>query len=65
MVGSLNEAAAAPDLSSNKSTYERSKTEVQSLIRKLSLSQKIICVILRHMRLVEKAVYDRKIKNMQ
>ena len=65
MIGSLNEAASAPDLSSNRSTYERSKNEAQSLIRKLSLSQKTICVILRHMRLVEKAVYDRKIKNMQ
>lgn len=65
MVGSLNEAASAPDLSSNRNAYEHSKTEVQSLIKKLSLSQKIICVILRHIRLAEKAVYDRKIKNMR
>ena len=65
MVGSLNEAASAPDLGSNRNAYEHSKTEVQSLIKKLSLSQKIICVILRHIRLAEKAVYDRKIKNMR
>lgn len=64
-VGSLHEATHAPDFSEHRDEHTLDEDTVRSLIARLSAPRKLVCAALRMIRLAEKQVYDRRIKNMK
>ena len=45
--------------------YEDDRHTVSSLINEIGFGQRLLCIVLQRMRLMEKAIYDRKIKIMR
>ncbi|OZG64348.1 glycosyltransferase [Bifidobacterium eulemuris] len=67
VVGSVNEQTTASDcsLQENRDLHEQDKKELSDLLAKLTVPQRIQCAVTQKLRLAEKYVYDRKIKNMR
>ncbi|PJM76562.1 glycosyltransferase family 2 protein [Bifidobacterium felsineum] len=67
LVSEFHAEAKAPHIQEphNHQQYESDKILVQELIRQLSNSNRIKCAMIRQIRLSEKAIYDRRIKNMK
>lgn len=66
LVGSINEEATAPDITEpvNQLQYEADLQKKNSLLARLTRHQRMQCAVLHKIRLFEKGIYDRKIKNM-
>lgn len=66
LVGSINEEATASDIDEpNKRTqYEMDLKKKTELLRNLTVCQRIRCEALQKIRLLEKGIYDCKVKNM-
>ena len=67
MAGACEEEATAPDFNEpvSQSQHETDVAELTELISKLSHTQRLQCTVTRHIRLLEKHVYDRRVKNMK
>lgn len=67
MVGACAEETTSPDfnLPENQAQHETDKAELDQLLANLSRQQRFRCTITRRIRLLEKYVYDRKVKNMK
>ena len=67
LVGAFHEETTAPDFRepASQQQHEKDKAELNELISKLSPAQRIHCAATRQIRLLEKYVYDAKIKNMK
>lgn len=67
MVGACTEETTSPDfnLPENQAQHETDKTELDQLLANLSRQHRFYCTITRRIRLLEKYVYDRKVKNMK
>ena len=63
---SINEEATAPDITEpvNQLQYEADLQKKNSLLARLTRHQRMQCAVLHKIRLFEKGIYDRKIKNM-
>ena len=63
---SIIDEAVATDCSAktNLAIYEKDQTECSAQLERLSLPQLLACEIMKKIRLLEKKVYDVKIKNM-
>lgn len=66
-VGALHEEKTAPDFNEqdNQTQYADDEAELTGLLRQLTPLQRIRCDALRALRLLEKYVYDVKVKNMK
>ena len=66
LVGSVNEEATAPDIDDpgNRDQYEADLRKRDELLARLTTHQRMQCAALQKIRLFEKGVYDRKVKNM-
>lgn len=66
LIGSINEEATAPDIneSSNRIQYEADLKKKAELLERLTMYQRLQCAALQKIRLFEKGIYDRKVKNM-
>ena len=66
LIGSINEEATAPDIneSSNRIQYEADLKKKAELLERLTTYQRLQCAALQKIRLFEKGIYDRKVKNM-
>lgn len=66
LVGSLNEEAAAPDIDepANRIQHEVDLKKKDELLDHLTARQLTQCATLQKIRLFEKGIYDRKVKNM-
>ncbi|WP_241217026.1 glycosyltransferase family 2 protein [Bifidobacterium goeldii] len=49
----------------NRACYERDRAAVRALLSRLTPAQRVHCATLAAIRLAEKQIYDRKIKNMR
>ncbi|KFI93887.1 glycosyltransferase involved in cell wall biogenesis [Bifidobacterium saguini DSM 23967] len=67
LVGSFQEETTAPDFNNATSQQQRKQdtAEFHELFRKLPLPQRLHCAATRQIRLLEKHIYDAKIKNMK
>ncbi|TPF80216.1 MULTISPECIES: glycosyltransferase [unclassified Bifidobacterium] len=67
LVGSYHEEATAPDFNTPESQAQREldTQEFHELLGKLPLPQRLHCAATRQIRLLEKQVYDAKVKNMK
>lgn len=65
--GAVAEETTAPDFSlqANRTQYEKDRQTRKDLVGKLGFSQRIACFATQKIRLLEKHVYDRRIKNMK
>ncbi|KFI96920.1 glycosyltransferase family 2 protein [Bifidobacterium stellenboschense] len=67
MVGAVNEQRTAPDFRTPESQTQHTadQAELNELLGKITRKQRLECAVTQHIRLLEKHVYDHKIKNMQ
>lgn len=67
LVGALHEETTAPDFSDalNEQQHKADQDELNELLGKLSYVQRLHCAIIRQIRLLEKHIYDARIKNMK
>ncbi|BAQ32460.1 glycosyltransferase family 2 protein [Bifidobacterium scardovii] len=67
MVGSVAEELTAPDASTpaNQRQYQADRSAMDQLLAELTPPQRIECCLLQKIRLFEKHIYDRKIKNLR
>ena len=65
MVGALTEERSSPDFAQNAARHDEDRSVVGSLVHKLSIAARTTCSIKRLIRLAEKDVYDRKVKNLR
>lgn len=67
LVGALHEETAAPDFSDalNEQQHKADQDELNELLGKLSYVQRLHCAMIRQIRLLEKHIYDARIKNMK
>lgn len=67
LVGALHEETTAPDFSDalNKQQHKADQDELNELLGKLSYVQRLHCAMIRQIRLLEKHIYDARIKNMK
>lgn len=67
MVGALHEELTAPDANTddNQQQHIADTYTAKTLLAQLTAMQRMHCAVLRCIRLMEKHVYDRKIKNMK
>lgn len=67
MVGSIDEELTSPDASDfeNAAQHEADARAMRELVSLLSPIQRLRCAALRRIRLLEKHVYDARIKNMR
>lgn len=67
LVGALHEETTAPDFSDalNEQQHKADQDELNELLGKLSYVQRLHCAMIRQIRLLEKHIYDARIKNMQ
>jgi glycosyltransferase involved in cell wall biosynthesis len=67
MVGSLAEELSAPDAQeqANQEQHAIDKVTATELLSRLTPRQRVCCFTLQKLRLIEKHVYDARIKNMQ
>lgn len=67
LVGALHEETTAPDFSDalNEQQHKADQDELNELLSKLSYVQRLHCAMIRQIRLLEKHIYDARIKNMK
>lgn len=67
LVGALHEETTAPDFSDalNEQQHKADQDELNELLGKLSYVQHLHCAMIRQIRLLEKHIYDARIKNMK
>lgn len=67
LVGTLHEETTAPDFSDalNEQQHKADQDELNELLGKLSYVQRLHCAMIRQIRLLEKHIYDARIKNMK
>lgn len=67
LVGALHEETTAPDFSNalNEQQHKADQDELNELLGKLSYVQRLHCAMIRQIRLLEKHIYDARIKNMK
>ena len=67
LVGAFHEEITAPDFDdpASQQQHKADKAELDELLGKLSPVQRIHCAATRQIRLLEKRIYDVKIKNMK
>lgn len=67
LVGALHEETTAPDFSDalNEQQHKADQDELNELLGKLSYVQRLHCAMIRQIRLLEKHIYDARIKNMK
>lgn len=67
LVGALHEETTAPDFSDalNEQQHKADQGELNELLGKLSYVQRLHCAMIRQIRLLEKHIYDARIKNMK
>lgn len=67
LVGSVDEERTAPDAGTpeNKQQYDADRQRMADLLGRLTTGQRMRCAALQRIRLFEKGVYDRKVKNMK
>lgn len=67
MAGALYEESTAADMHTvhNQQQHKADKQTANMLLSRLNSSRRVHCAILRSIRLMEKHIYDRKIKNMK
>lgn len=67
LVGALHEETTAPDFSDtpNRQQHKADQNELNELLGKLSCVQRLHCATIRQIRLLEKHIYDARIKNMK
>ena len=67
LVGALHEETTAPDFSDalNEQQHKADQDELNELLGKLSYVQCLHCAMIRQIRLLEKHIYDARIKNMK
>ena len=63
--GAVADETTSTDFSGHQQDHLNDKALRNKLIRKLPLKQRAICAVLRCIRVLEKKVYDRHIKNMK
>lgn len=67
LVGSVREEATAIDFDepANRQQHEEDLDEMQALLAQLTSAQRVQCAAKQKIRLMEKHIYDRRIKNMR
>lgn len=67
LVGALHEETTAPDFSDalNEQQHKADQDELNELLGKLSYVQRLHCAMIQQIRLLEKHIYDARIKNMK
>lgn len=67
LVGALHEETTAPDFSDalNEQQHKADQDELNEFLGKLSYVQRLHCAMIRQIRLLEKHIYDARIKNMK
>lgn len=67
LVGALHEETTTPDFSDalNEQQHKADQDELNELLGKLSYVQRLHCAMIRQIRLLEKHIYDARIKNMK
>ena len=65
LTGNLKDEGKAAKSSTEKQQFRIDQLQVSNLIKSLSLKDRMICNSLKRMRLIEKRIYDAKIKNMK
>lgn len=66
MMGSFSEETSALNSNTvNRRQYDADETILHELLSQLSLINRLLCSITRLIRLLEKYIYDRKIKNLK
>ena len=67
VVGALHEETTAPDFQEtvNRKQYENDSAELTELLRQLTAIQHAQCVATQKLRLLEKYVYDARVKNIK
>lgn len=66
-VGAVSEEPSATDFETadGQALYEHDRAELQQLLSQLTVTQRVHCAIMQKVRLGEKYVYDRRVKNLQ
>lgn len=66
-VGALAEERTAPDFDdpANRRQHDDDRAELAALLARLTPAQRLHCAVTRTLRLLEKQVYDRRVKNMK
>lgn len=67
MVGAVNEERTAGDATLPEYVHQNETDRIQlaTLLQQLGWTQRVRCAVLRYLRLVEKHIYDRTIKNIR
>lgn len=67
LTGELRAEKEAPDFQvpENQQQYETDHQKLDTLLANLNRVQRMRCAVIQHIRLFEKYIYDRRIKNMQ
>lgn len=67
LIGELEAEREAPDfhISENQQQYETDRQEIDTLLANLTRAQRMRCAVIQRIRLFEKYIYDRRIKNMR
>lgn len=65
ITGAVTDETTSTDFNTHKHDHLSDKILRNKMIKQLPLRQRAICAILRRIRLLEKMVYDRRVKNMK
>ena len=67
LIGELEAERGAPDfhIPENQQQYETDRQEIDTLLANLTRAQHMRCAVIQCIRLFEKYIYDRRIKNMR
>ena len=67
LIGELEAEREAPDfhIPENQQQYETDRQEIDTLLANLTRAQRMRCAVIQRIRLFEKYIYDRRIKNMR
>ena len=65
LTGNLKDEGRTAKNSTEKQQFRIDKLQVANLVKSLSFKDRVICNSLKWIRLIEKRIYDMKIKNMK
>ena len=65
LTGNLKDEGRTAKNSTEKQQFRIDKLQVTNLVKSLSFKDRVICNSLKWIRLIEKRIYDMKIKNMK
>ena len=65
LTGNLKDEGRTVKNSTEKQQFRIDKLQVANLVKSLSFKDRVICNSLKWIRLIEKRIYDMKIKNMK